>query len=64
MGSIDFGRAFIASDEEAMKKAQKRFIMRLIIGIIIFFIPTIVTALLNIANMVWANSYDTCGITF
>ena len=65
MGSLDFGKAFISSDEDAMKKAQKKFIMRLIIGMVIFFIPTIVKALLNIANQVWGNVInDTCGITF
>lgn len=64
LGAIDFGKAFIASDEDKMKKAQKQFIMRLIIGMVIFFIPSILNALLNIANTVWGIFGDTCGITF
>lgn len=66
MGSIDFGRAFLASDEDAMKKAQKRFIMRLIIGMVIFFIPTIINVLLDIADSVWkfTGGNGTCGIGF
>lgn len=64
LGSIDFVKAFIASDEDKMKKAQKHFIMRLIIGMVIFFIPAILNALLNIANQVWGIFGNTCGITF
>lgn len=65
LGSIDFGKAFIASDEDAMKKAQKRFMMRIMIGMVIFFIPSIVKILLNIANQVWGViGSDTCGIMF
>lgn len=64
MGSLDFGKAFISSDEDSMKKAQKKFIMRLIIGMVIFFLPALVNILLNIANQVWGFSKGTCGITF
>lgn len=64
MGSIDFGTAFIASDEDKMKKAQKKFIMRLIIGMVIFFIPTIINALLKIANDVWNIFGGSCDVGF
>lgn len=66
MGSLDFGKAFISSDEDAMKKAQKKFIMRLIIAIVIFFIPAIVNALLNIGDQVWniSNGNGTCKVQF
>ena len=66
MGSLDFGKAFISSDEDAMKKAQKKFIMRLIIALVIFFIPALVNILLNIADQVWniSNGNGTCQIKF
>lgn len=64
MGSIDFGTAFIASDEDKMKKAQKKFIMRLIIGMVIFFIPTLIDFLLTTANDIWKIFGGTCDVGF
>lgn len=62
-GIIDFTKAIFASDEEKIKKAQKDFIMRLVIAILFFLIPTIVDFLLGIANKVW-NFIEpgSCGI--
>lgn len=42
--SIDFAKAVIANDENQMKKAQSLAIRRMIYGVVIFFVPTIVTA--------------------
>lgn len=52
-GIIDFSKAVFASDEDKMKTAQKDFIKRLGIAILIFFVPTIVDLLLGLANQVW-----------
>lgn len=67
MGSVDFAKAIIAQDDNAIKKAQSKFIKRLLIAVIIFLIPTILTALLDIAHSVWpdiiSSSDDVfCGI--
>lgn len=64
-GTIDFGKAIFAGDENEMKKAQSRFIKRLIIAIGFFIIPSILQLLLNIAAKVW-NIQDPsfCGIKF
>lgn len=50
LGTIDFVKAVFASKEDEMKKAQSTFMKRLIIGIIIFFIPTVVNIVIYLAN--------------
>ena len=52
-GIIDFIKAIFAGNEEQMKKAQKDFIKRIGIAILIFFVPTIVNFILGLANKVW-----------
>ena len=54
-GIIDFAQAVFASDADKMKAAQKKFIQRVIIAIIIFLVPTFVNLLLTLANQVWSN---------
>lgn len=47
MGSIDFGKAVIASDEDKMKKAQSIFIKRIIYAIIVFLVVLVVKFTMN-----------------
>lgn len=62
-GIFDFTKAVFASSEDDMKKAQQNFIKRLVIAILIFFVPVIVDLILNIANEVWGFiSPNSCGI--
>ncbi len=42
-GSIDFGKAIIASKDDEIKKAGRSLMLRAVAGIIIFFIPTIIS---------------------
>lgn len=64
LGTIDFASAVLAADDDKMKKAQSRFVKRLIIGLLIFFIPTFVKLLLKIANAAWGTiGTGTCGIS-
>lgn len=44
--TMDFVKAVAASKEEDMKKAQNSAIKRIIIGVVIFFIPTIIKLIL------------------
>ena len=46
-GTIDLGKAVIASNEEAVKKAQGMLIKRAIYAAAMFFVVTIVTVLMN-----------------
>lgn len=59
-GIIDFGSAIFANDEEKMKKAQRKFITRLIVGVIIFLIPSLISLILNLANNIWPTIDKTC----
>jgi len=42
MGMFDFGKAVVAEKEDEIKKQTKRLIYRVIAGIVIFFVPSIV----------------------
>lgn len=62
-GIIEFTKAVFAGDEESMKKAQKSFIRRLFIAVLIFLTPTFVNLLLSLANKVWLTiSPNACGL--
>ena len=43
-GMIDFAKAVTASDEKAINKATASLIKRVIAGVVVFFIPTLVMA--------------------
>lgn len=62
LGSIDFAKAVFGSKEEDMKKYQTSFVKRLIVAVAIFFIPTFVNLLLDVANTVWGWNSGTCNI--
>lgn len=60
---FDFASALFASSEDKMKKAQSKAIKRIIITIIIFFVPTLINLIFNIVNDVWSNAnYEICGL--
>lgn len=60
LSSIDFAQVIIKSDDDAMKKAQKKLITRLILAACLFFIPTLVQVMLDIFGI---TSAPTCGIS-
>lgn len=62
-GVFDFVKAIFASNEDEIKKAQKSFIRRLIIAVIIFFSPILVNFIINMTNEAagFFNS-GTCGV--
>lgn len=41
MGSIDFAKAALSGDDKSTKEAAVQFSKRVLIGLIVFFIPTI-----------------------
>ena len=47
-GTIDLGKAVIASDEKEVKSAQSRLIKRFIYAALIFFVPILVSAVMNV----------------
>lgn len=59
LSSIDFLIVIVKSDDESMAKAAKKFAMRIVFAILLFFVPTIVNAILDIFGF---TSQSTCGI--
>lgn len=45
--TLDLGKAVISSDEKEIKAAQGRIIKRLIYGALVFFVATVVSAVMN-----------------
>ena len=50
-GTIDLGKAVIASDEKEVKAAQSRLIKRFIYAALIFFVPMLVGVTMNIISV-------------
>lgn len=46
-GMLDFGKVVVSHDEKAMNKATSQVVNRIICGVLIYFIPTIVLALFD-----------------
>lgn len=49
-GMIDLGKAVISSDEKAVSKAAKSLLNRVIAGVCIFFVPTIIGIAFNMVG--------------
>ncbi len=49
-GMIDLGKAVVASKDDEIKKAAKQLLIRIIAGICVFFVPTIVAFAFGLAN--------------
>lgn len=62
LGTLDLAKAVIASNEDEMKKAQKTFVKRVIIGVAFFLIPAFVNLIMWLADIVWNGAYPTCGL--
>ena len=58
-GTIDLGKAVIASDEKEVKAAQSRLIKRFIYAALVFFVVTLVYALMGIVGTGGAEEADT-----
>lgn len=51
LGIIDFAKAVISSDDKALNKATSSLAKRIVAGLIVFFIPTLLLALLNLLDI-------------
>ena len=51
LGIIDFTRVILSDDEKAISKAGGALGRRIIAGIVIFFIPTVMVAILNLLEV-------------
>lgn len=60
LGTIDLGKAVMAGEDKKIKEAQKMFIMRLIYGVAVFFVVTIVTAVFSMIGNAGEASSSVC----
>ncbi|MBR5662910.1 MAG: hypothetical protein IKX00_04635 [Bacilli bacterium] len=49
-GSIDYGKAAFADNQDAIEKTTQLFIKKIIIGLVIFLIPTIINSIISFAQ--------------
>ena len=60
LGMVDLGKAVISSDDKAISKAAKSLAMRVIAAVAIFFVPTIVSFVIQLVGGTQGD-YDTCA---
>lgn len=48
LSSMDFAKAIMTSDDESMKKAEKKLMIRLVLAVALFLVPTLVSVMLSI----------------
>ncbi len=59
LGTIDLGKAVIASDDKEVKAAQGRLIKRFIYAALIFFVTTLVSVLMDLVSKGGNDAGDT-----
>ena len=59
LGTIDLGKAVIASDDKEVKAAQGRLIKRFIYEALIFFVTTLVSVLMDLVSKGGDDAGDT-----
>ena len=59
LGVFDLGKAVISSEEKEVKAAQKTLINRFIYAALVFFVPVIVIAVMNLLTGSSGNIGDT-----
>lgn len=60
LSSFDFAKVIISGDDEAMTKAGKKLGIRLVLAVALFFIPVLVTVLLDVFGII---GDPTCGLS-
>ena len=56
---VEFGKAAISSDNDALKKAVQKTVKRLVICVIIFFLPQLINFIMELLGVI---EDPTCGI--
>lgn len=59
LSSLDFAKAIVASDDENMKKAERKLMVRLILAVALFLIPILVSVLLDVFGI---TTDQICGL--
>ena len=61
LGMVDLGKAVISSDDKAVSKAAKSLLMRVIAAVCIFFVPTIVSFVIQLVDTSVDNKNEVCA---
>ncbi|MDE6284888.1 MAG: hypothetical protein K2M17_04010 [Bacilli bacterium] len=48
LGIVEFGKATVSSDDKAIKKTLATMIKKIVVGIAIFFVPTIINLIFSL----------------
>lgn len=59
-GMVDFGKAVVASKDDEIKKAGKQVLVRVLAGIVIFFIPNLIGFAFSLADNFSESNYEGC----
>ena len=59
---FDFATAMFSSSDDKMAKAKSKAIKRIVIAIIIFFVPTFINLVFDLVNDIWQKNFEICGI--
>ncbi len=64
LGMIEFGKATITKDEKAIFLAANSLMNKVIIGVLVFMVPTLLNALLNLVDgaLETKNAYKACTV--
>lgn len=57
---FDLGKAVMAGEDKEIKEAQKMLVKRLIYGVLIFFVVTIVQVAVSLVSGNWRNDAGVC----
>lgn len=60
-GMVDLGKAVVSSDDKAISKAVGSLVKRFIAAVVLFFVPTIVNAIVSVIGLsTGAGDYQIC----
>ena len=58
----DFATAMFASSDDKMTKAKSKAIKRIVISVVIFFVPTFMNLIFDLVNDVWQKNFEICEV--
>lgn len=50
LGAVDFGKTIISNDDKAFNKSLVTLIKKVVVGVVIFFVPTLINAVFSIIS--------------
>lgn len=50
LGAIDFGKVIVSSDDKAVKKSLVTLTKRVVVGVVIFFVPTLINFVFSLIS--------------